>query len=48
MGQGTGGIRDRDAGATALAGISLGLTQNSTWYHRKWSATLRSIFDGLV
>jgi hypothetical protein len=38
----------RYAGAVAFAGYSLGLLQNSIWYKRSWSATLKSMFDGLV
>jgi len=38
----------RFAGATAFAGYSLGLLQNSIWYKRNWGATLRSMFDGLI
>jgi hypothetical protein len=38
----------RFAGCTAFAGYSLALLQNSIWYKRSWSATLKSVFDGLV
>jgi hypothetical protein len=38
----------RFAGCTAFIGYSLALLQNSIWYKRKWSATLKSGFDGLV
>lgn len=38
----------RFAGTTAFAGYSLGLLQNSIWFSRSWSATLKSMFDGLV
>lgn len=38
----------RYAGTTAFAGYSLGLLQNSIWFGRSWSATLKSVFDGLV
>ena len=38
----------RFAGCTAFAGYSLGLWQNSIWYKRAWSTTLKSTFDGLV
>lgn len=38
----------RFAGATAFIGYSLALLQNSIWYKRSWSATLKSVFDGLV
>ena len=32
----------------AFSGYSLALLQNSIWYKRNWSATLRSVFDGLI
>lgn len=38
----------RFAGATAFVGYSLALMQNSIWYKRSWSATLKSMFDGLI
>lgn len=38
----------RFTGAVAFAGYSLGLLQNSIWYKRKWSSTLKSMFDGLI
>jgi len=38
----------RFVGATAFAGYSLALLQNSIWYKRNWSATLKSMFDGLI
>ena len=38
----------RFVGTTAFAGYSLALLQNSIWYKRNWSATLKSMFDGLV
>ena len=38
----------RIAGATAFAAYGLALLQNSIWYKRNWSATLKSVFDGLV
>lgn len=38
----------RFAGATAFAGYSLALLQNSIWYKRGWAATLKSMFDGLI
>jgi len=38
----------RFAGATAFAGYSLALLQNSIWWSRKWSTTLKSMFDGLI
>ncbi len=33
---------------TAFGGYSLALLQNSIWYKRKWSTTLKSMFDGLI
>ena len=38
----------RFAGATAFVGYGLALLQNSIWYKRKWSSTLKSVFDGLI
>jgi hypothetical protein len=38
----------RFAGATAFLGYALALMNNSIWYKRSWSATLKSVFDGLV
>jgi hypothetical protein len=38
----------RFAGCTAFCGYSLALLQHSIWWHRSWSATLKSMFDGLV
>jgi len=38
----------RFAGATAFAGYGLALFQNSIWWNRKWSATLKSVFDALL
>ena len=38
----------RLAGCTAFAGYALALLQNSIWYKRNWSATLKSMFDGLL
>jgi hypothetical protein len=38
----------RLAGSTAFLGYALALWQNSIWYKRAWSATLKSTFDGLV
>jgi hypothetical protein len=38
----------RFAGCTAFAGYSLALMQQSIWYKKKWSATLKSMFDGLI
>jgi hypothetical protein len=38
----------RFAGTTAFVGYSLALMQNSIWYKRAWSATFKSMFDGLI
>lgn len=38
----------RFAGATAFAGYGLGLWQNSIWYRRSWTTTLKSNFDALI
>jgi hypothetical protein len=38
----------RFAGVTSFLGYSLALLQNSIWYKRNWSATLKSMFDGLI
>ncbi len=38
----------RFAGTTAFAGYALALWQNSIWYKRAWSTTLKSTVDGLV
>jgi hypothetical protein len=38
----------RLAGTVAFAGYSLALLQHSIWYHRKWSTTFLSMFDGLI
>lgn len=38
----------RFAGATAFIGYSAALWQNSIWYKRAWSTTLKQTFDGLV
>jgi len=38
----------RFAGCTAFVGYSLALMQNSIWYKKKWSATILSMFDGLI
>lgn len=38
----------RFSGATAFVGYSLALMQNSIWYKKSWSATLKSMFDGLI
>ena len=36
------------AGAVAFAGYGLALLQGSIWYKRKWSSTLKSVFDALI
>lgn len=36
------------AGAVAFAGYGLALLQNSIWLRRKWSSTLKAMFDALV
>lgn len=38
----------RFAGSTAFVGYALALWQNSIWYQRAWSTTLKSTVDGLV
>jgi uncharacterized membrane protein len=38
----------RFAGATAFIGYSLALCQQSIWYRKKWSTTIKSMVDGLV
>lgn len=38
----------RFTGTTAFTGYALALVQNSIWYKRNWSATLKSVFDGLI
>ncbi len=38
----------RFAGATAFTGYALALWQNSIWYRRAFTTTLKSNFDGLV
>jgi hypothetical protein len=38
----------RFVGAVAFTGYSLALLQNSIWYRRPWSTTLKSVFDGLI
>jgi len=36
------------AGCTAFTGYSLALLQNAIWFKRKWSSTLKNMFDGLI
>jgi len=38
----------RFAGTTAFGAYSLALLENSIWFKRQWSATLKHVFDGLV
>ncbi len=38
----------RFSGTTAFAGYSMALFQNSIWFYKSWSATLKSVFDGLI
>ena len=38
----------RIVGAVAFAGYSLAILQNSIWWHRSWSYTLKTMFDGLI
>ncbi|MBI4444539.1 MAG: hypothetical protein HY645_01415 [Acidobacteria bacterium] len=38
----------RFAGSTAFIGYAVALWQNSIWYKRAWSITLKSTFDGLI
>jgi Na+/H+ antiporter NhaA len=38
----------RFAGATAFIGYSLALWQNSIWYRRAWTTTIKSTIDGLI
>jgi hypothetical protein len=38
----------RFAGTTAFAGYSLALLQDSIWFKRAWSSTIKSVLDGLL
>lgn len=38
----------RFVGATAFAGYSLALMQNSIWFRKSWSATIKSMIDGFI
>jgi len=38
----------RVTGTVAFAAHSMALMQQSIWYYRSWSVTLKSMFDGLV
>jgi hypothetical protein len=38
----------RFAGCTAFIAYSMGQWQDSIWYKRKWSTTIKNTFDGLI
>ena len=38
----------RFAGVTAFVGYALALWQNTIWFKRAWTTTLKSTIDGLV
>lgn len=38
----------RFTGTVAFTGYALALLQQSIWFRRKWSTTLKSVFDGLI
>jgi hypothetical protein len=38
----------RFVGTSAFMGLSLGLLHDSIWYSRKWSTTIKLMFDGLI
>jgi len=38
----------RFAGCTAFIAYSVALWQDSIWYHRKWSTTIKNTIDGLI
>lgn len=38
----------RFAGCTAFVGYALALWQNTIWYHRSWTTTLKSNVDSLI
>ena len=38
----------RVAGTVAFTAYAVGLWQNSIWFHRPWSNTLKHTFDGLI
>ena len=38
----------RFAGAAGFLGYSMALFQNAIWYKRNWTATIKSMIDGLV
>lgn len=43
-----GGEVLRFAATTAFAGYALALLQSSIWWKRKWSMTIKCVFDGLI
>jgi len=38
----------RVTGTVAFASYSMALMQSSIWYRKRWSTTLKSMFDGLI
>lgn len=38
----------RFAGTVSFGAYALALLQNSIWYNKKWSATLKSVFDSFI
>jgi hypothetical protein len=38
----------RFVGVTAFLGYGLALIQNSIWYKRGWTSTIKSLFDSLI
>jgi hypothetical protein len=38
----------RFVGCTAFIAYAVGLWQDSIWYHRKWSTTIKNTIDGLI
>ena len=38
----------RFVGTSAFMGLSLGMTHSSIWYSRRWSTTIKLMFDGLI
>ncbi len=38
----------RVTGSVAVAGYCFGILQNSIWFGRSWSATLKHFFDGVI
>lgn len=41
-------VVSRVTGAVAFCGYGLALAQGSIWYKRKWSTTIKSMFDALL